>query len=45
MNLEQQVNDGIKKAMLARDQETLRGLRAIKSAILNAKTSEGLVVK
>ncbi|MFS8082632.1 MAG: GatB/YqeY domain-containing protein [Ginsengibacter sp.] len=41
MNLEQQVNDGIKKAMLARDQETLRGLRAIKSAILNAKTSEG----
>ena len=41
MNLEQQVNDGIKKAMLARDQETLRGLRAIKAAILNAKTSEG----
>ena len=41
MNLEQEVNDGIKKAMLARDQETLRGLRAIKSAILNAKTSEG----
>lgn len=41
MNLEQQVNDGIKKAMLARDQESLRGLRAIKSAILNAKTSEG----
>ncbi len=41
MNLEVKVNDGIKKAMLARDPETLRGLRAIKSAILNAKTAEG----
>ncbi len=39
MSLEQQVMDGIKKAMLARDEKTLRSLRAIKSAILAAKTS------
>lgn len=41
MSLEQQVADGIKKAMLSRDEVRLRSLRAIKSAILNAKTSEG----
>lgn len=41
MSLEQQVAEGIKKAMLAREEANLRSLRAIKSAILNAKTSEG----
>lgn len=41
MSLEQNVMDGIKKAMLARDEKTLRSLRAIKSAILATKTSAG----
>lgn len=41
MSLEQTVNTGIKAAMLARDETTLRALRAIKAAILLAKTSEG----
>ncbi|MCO6498690.1 MAG: GatB/YqeY domain-containing protein [Chitinophagaceae bacterium] len=41
MSLEQQVADGIKKAMLAHDEATLRTLRDIKSAILLLKTSEG----
>jgi uncharacterized protein YqeY len=35
------VNDDIKTAMLARDEAGLRALRAIKAAILLAKTSEG----
>lgn len=41
MALEQTVNDEIKTAMLAKDQARLRGLRAIKAAIILAKTSEG----
>lgn len=41
MSLEQQVGDGIKKAMLARDEKTLRGLRAIKAEILKEKTAPG----
>lgn len=41
MSLEQNVNGKIKEAMLARDEATLRALRAIKAAILLAKTSEG----
>lgn len=41
MSLEQQINDGIKKAMLSRDEKTLRSLREIKSAILKEKTSSG----
>lgn len=41
MSLEQQVNDGIKAAMKAKNEPELRGLRAIKAAILLAKTSEG----
>jgi uncharacterized protein YqeY len=41
MSLELTVNDLIKKAMLAKDEKGLRGLRAIKAAILLAKTSEG----
>lgn len=41
MNLEQKINEDIKTAMLARDKDKLEALRAVKSAILLAKTSEG----
>ena len=41
MSLEQRVMVDLKAAMLARDDKALRGLRAIKAAILLAKTSEG----
>ncbi|WP_295127266.1 GatB/YqeY domain-containing protein [uncultured Chitinophaga sp.] len=41
MPLEQTINDAIKTAMLARNEIDLRSLRAIKAAILVAKTSEG----
>jgi uncharacterized protein YqeY len=41
MSLENTVNGKIKEAMLAREEATLRALRAIKAAILLAKTSEG----
>ena len=41
MALEQFVNDQIKTAMLAKDANKLRGLRAIKAAIIIAKTAEG----
>lgn len=41
MSLEQTVNDKIKTAMLAKDEKGLRGLRAIKAAIIVAKTAEG----
>ena len=41
MSLEQTVNGKIKEAMRAREEATLRALRAIKAAILLAKTSEG----
>lgn len=41
MALEQTINDAIKAAMLAKDQAKLRGLRAIKAAIILAKTTEG----
>ncbi|MFM2386697.1 MAG: hypothetical protein RL660_1454 [Bacteroidota bacterium] len=41
MSLEITINEGIKKAMLAKAEVDLRALRAIKSAILLAKTSEG----
>ncbi len=41
MSLETRINDEIKKAMLAKDQVSLRGLRAVKSAIQLARTSEG----
>ncbi|MBA2251027.1 MAG: GatB/YqeY domain-containing protein [Chitinophagaceae bacterium] len=41
MNLEEKVMAGIKTAMLARDEKSLRSLRAIKAAIIIAKTSEG----
>ncbi|TAN19492.1 MAG: GatB/YqeY domain-containing protein [Chitinophagaceae bacterium] len=39
MSLEQQINDGIKVAMKAKNEPELRSLRAIKAAILLAKTS------
>lgn len=38
MNLEEKINNDIKEAMKARDQAWLRGVRAIKAAILLAKT-------
>ena len=41
MQLEKQVMEQLKTAMLARDEAALRSLRAIKAAILLAKTSEG----
>jgi uncharacterized protein YqeY len=41
MSLEQIVNDKLKSAMLAKDEKGLRGLRAIKAAIIVAKTAEG----
>lgn len=41
MALEQQITAELKAAMLAKDEKALRSLRAIKAAILLAKTSEG----
>src|SRR5437762_4900117 len=41
MSLEQKIMADLKTAMLARSEKDLRGLRAIKAAILLAKTSEG----
>ncbi|WP_333862355.1 GatB/YqeY domain-containing protein [Sphingobacterium sp.] len=41
MSLELQINQDIKAAMIAKDTAKLRGLRAIKAAILLAKTEKG----
>ena len=41
MNLEQQVMAEMKEAMKAKDEAALRGLRAIKSEIIKAKTEPG----
>lgn len=41
MPLEQQIMTELKAAMLAKDEAALRSLRAIKAAILLAKTAEG----
>jgi uncharacterized protein YqeY len=41
MNLEQRVMADMKDAMKAKNEAALRGLRAIKAAIIIAKTSEG----
>jgi uncharacterized protein YqeY len=41
MGLEQKVMAEMKEAMKAKDEAVLRGLRAIKAAIILAKTSEG----
>ncbi|ERJ59710.1 GatB/YqeY domain-containing protein [Sphingobacterium paucimobilis] len=40
MSLEQQINQDIKAAMIAKDSVRLRGLRAVKAAILLAKTEK-----
>jgi uncharacterized protein len=41
MSLEQKIMTDLKAAMLAKDEASLRSLRAIKAAILLAKTAEG----
>ena len=41
MSLEQKIMADLKTAMLAKDEAGLRGLRAVKAAIILAKTSEG----
>jgi uncharacterized protein YqeY len=41
MSLEQKIMAELKTAMLAKDEKGLRSLRAVKAAILLAKTSEG----
>lgn len=41
MSLEEKVMASLKTAMLAKDEKSLRSLRAIKSAIIIAKTAEG----
>ena len=41
MNLEQKIMADLKTAMLAKDEAGLRSLRAVKAAIIMAKTSEG----
>ncbi len=43
MSLEQNIMTELKAAMLAKNEAALRGLRAIKSAILLAKTADGKV--
>ncbi len=41
MTLEEKINADLKTAMLAKDEPTVRGLRAIKSGIILAKTEKG----
>lgn len=41
MTLEEKINQDIKAAMIAKDANKLRGLRAVKAAILLAKTEKG----
>jgi uncharacterized protein len=41
MNLKKQIEEDLKKAMLAREKDELRALRAIKSVILLAETEKG----
>ena len=41
MSLEETINNEVKKAMLARDKDKLEALRAVKSALLLAKTEKG----
>lgn len=41
MSLQEKIDQDIKQAMLSKDSVRLRGLRAIKSAILLAKTEKG----
>ncbi len=44
MSLEEKINTDLKSAMLSKNESALRGLRAIKQAILLAKTSGGGVI-
>ncbi|MBK7431658.1 MAG: GatB/YqeY domain-containing protein, partial [Bacteroidetes bacterium] len=39
MTLEEKINTDLKAAMLSKNEAALRGLRAVKSALLLAKTS------
>ncbi|MES1224808.1 MAG: GatB/YqeY domain-containing protein [Bacteroidota bacterium] len=41
MGLEQKIMAELKTAMLAKDEKTMRSLRAVKAAIILAKTAEG----
>ncbi len=41
MSLEETINNDLKAAMMAKDEARLRGVRAIKSAIILAKTEKG----
>src|ERR1700755_3374773 len=41
MNLEQKIMADLKTAMLAKDEKGMRSLRAVKAAIILAKTAEG----
>jgi uncharacterized protein YqeY len=41
MTLEERINGDLKTAMMAKDEATVRGLRAIKSGIILAKTEKG----
>ena len=41
MNLEEKIMSQLKDAMKSKDEKSLRGLRAIKAALLLAKTAEG----
>ena len=41
MALEEKIMTDLKAAMLAKDEKSLRSLRAVKAAIINAKTAEG----
>ncbi len=41
MSLEEKINNGIKAAMMAKEKVRLEALRAVKSAILIAKTEKG----
>lgn len=41
MPLEEKIMTDLKTAMLAKDEKSLRSLRAIKASIINAKTAEG----
>jgi len=41
MSLENKINQDVKQAMLSREKEKLEALRAVKTALLNAKTEKG----
>src|ERR1700704_5954508 len=41
MTLEEKINNDLKEAMKTKDEASLRGIRAIKSAIIVAKTEPG----